>query len=85
MESEFASEDFFLSCSLGYHWQMFLSSQLYRAQNQENGEIPLSESKNTLFHPLLGNHLNGHFRAFNSPLIWEFLYEGGIECPTMAI
>ena len=37
---------------------------LYRAQNQENREIPFSESKNTLFHPPLGTHLNGHFRAF---------------------
>ena len=42
---------------------------LYRAQNQENGEIPFSESKNTLFHPPLRTHFNGHFRAFNYPFI----------------
>ena len=36
---------------------------LYRAQNQENQEIPFSESKNTLFHPHLKTHLNGHFRG----------------------
>ena len=34
---------------------------LYRAQNQENREIPFSESKNTLCDPPLGTHLNGHF------------------------
>ena len=42
---------------------------LYRAQNQENREIPFSESKNTLFHPRLGTRLSGHFQAFNSPFI----------------
>ena len=40
----------------------------YRAQKQENLEIPFSESKNTLFDPLHGTHLNGRFGAFNFPL-----------------
>ena len=31
--------------------------------------IPFLESKNTLFHPPLGTHLNGHFRAFHSPSV----------------
>ena len=56
----------------------------YRAQNEKNGEIPFSESKNTLFRPPLGTHFNGHFRAFNSPLLYKFLYEGVIKCPKMA-
>ena len=46
----------------------------YRAQNQENLEIPFSESKNTLFDPLHGTHLNGRFGAFNFPLLYELLH-----------
>ena len=45
-----------------------------KAQNQENLEIPLSESKNTLFDPQHGTYLNGHFDPFNSPLLYELLH-----------
>ena len=46
----------------------------YRAQSQENLEIPFSESKNTVFDPQHGTYLNGHFGAFNSPLLYELLH-----------
>ena len=54
---------------------------IYRSQKQENWEIPFSESKNTLFHLRLETHSNCLFRAFNSSLLEELPYEGGIKCP----
>ena len=54
----------------------------YRAQNQENLEIPFSEPKNTLVDPQHGTYLNGHFGAFNSPPPYmNFYTEGELNAP----
>ena len=45
-------------------------SALYRAQNQENQEIPFSESKNAFVEPRLGTHLNRLFWAGSSDIFY---------------